>query len=88
MLIVDLKRPFLNWNTEYEVIKQNGNKLFQYVYTIVMVLLLMYFINIFDEINFKIAIVSITCVLVLLISIIDKYVRIQIKKNKLFNKIS
>ena len=88
MLIVDLKRPFLNWNTEYEVIKQNGNKLFQYVYTIMIVLLLMYFINVLDTINFNIALIIITSILTMLIIITDRYVRNQIKKNKLFNKIS
>ena len=88
MLIVDLKRPFLNWNTEYEVIKQNGNKLFQYVYTIMIVLLLMYFINVLDTINFNIALIIITSILTMLIIITDRYVKNQIKKNKLFNKIS
>lgn len=88
MLIVDLKRPFLNWNTEYEVIKQNGNKLFQYVYTLMIVLLLMYFINVLDEINFNIALIIITSILTMLIIITDRYVKNQIKKNKLFNKIS
>lgn len=88
MLIVDLKRPLLDWKAEYEVIKQNSNKLFQYVYTIVMVLLLLYFINIFDTINFNIAILIVSLIFIVLIFIIDKYVRMEINKNKMFDKIN
>ena len=88
MLIVDLKRPLLDWKAEYEVIKQNSNKLFQYVYTIVMVLLLMYFSSIFDTINFNIAILIVSLIFIVLIFIIDKYVRMEINKNKMFDKIN
>lgn len=88
MLIVDLKRPLLDWKTEYEVIKQNSNKLFQYVYMISIVLLLLYFINVLDTVNFNIAIMIITFIFIGLIIIIDKYVKIQINKGKLFDRIN
>ncbi len=88
MLIVDLKRPVLNWKNEYEVLKQNNNKLFQYIYTIFMVLTLMYFMNIFNDINFNTAILIISCIFVISIIFIDKYVKVQTKKNKLFDKIN
>lgn len=88
MLIVDLKRPLLDWKAEYEVIKQNSNKIFQYVYTISVVLLLMYFINIFDTINFNIVILIVSLIFIVLIFIIDKYVRMEINKNKMFDKIN
>ena len=53
-----------------------------------IVLLLMYFINVLDTINFNIALIIITSILTMLIIITDRYVKNQIKKNKLFNKIS
>lgn len=88
MLIIDLKRPILNWENEYEVLKQNSNKFFHYVYTIAIVLLLMYLISIFKTINFNIAIIGVTLIFAVLLLIVNKYAKIQIKKNKLFEKIS
>ena len=88
MVIVDLKRPILNWKNEYEVIKQNSNKFFQYVYTICIVLILMYMVNIFKDINFNIAIIAISIILMIFILLVNVYVKNQIKKNKLFKNIS
>lgn len=87
MLIVDLKRPILNWKSEYEVTKQNNNKVFQYVLTIIIVLLLMYFIKILKEIKLILAVLIITLILVIIILIINRYVKEKIKKGKLFNNI-
>ena len=42
MLIVDLLKPKLDWDTEYAVLKQNNNKIFQYVFTVFIILLLIY----------------------------------------------
>ena len=42
MLIVDLRRPILNWDSEYIVTKKNDNKIFQYVFMIIMILVLLY----------------------------------------------
>lgn len=88
MLIIDLKRPILNWENEYEVLKQNSNKFFHYVYTIAIVLLLMYLINILKTINFNIAIIGVTLIFVIVLLITNQYVRVQIRKNKLFEKIN
>ena len=57
MLIVDLRRPILNWDSEYIVTKKNENKIFQYVLMIIMILVLLYLANIFKEININIAII-------------------------------
>ena len=57
MLIVDLRRPILNWDSEYIVTKKNENKIFQYVLMIIMILVLLYLANIFEEININIAII-------------------------------
>lgn len=87
MLIVDIKRPIINWNTEIEVLKQNENKIFQYVWTIVIVLLLMYGYNVFENINIKIVMLILLIFFMVLLILLNIYVKKQIKKNKLFKKI-
>lgn len=87
MLIVDIKRPIMNWNTEIEVLKQNGNKVFQYVWTIVVILSLMYSYNIFENVNIYIAILILSILFTLVLWIFNIYVKKQIKNNKLFKNI-
>lgn len=87
MLIVDTKRPILNWNSEIEIFKQNGNKIFQYIWTITIILLLMYTYNIFKNVNINIVMLIIFIFFTILLFILDRYVKKQIKKNKLFKKI-
>lgn len=85
MTIVDLKKPNLDWVTETSVFKDNGNKLYQYVLTIFIVLILMYFAKIFKGINIfiSLSIMTITLIVVLILLII--YIKKNI--NKLFKKI-
>lgn len=85
MLLIDLKKPNLNWVNEESISKNNGNKLYQYVYTIFSFLILMYFSNIFENINFIISILSIIGILLLILIIIKKYIKNNI--NKIFSKI-
>ena len=87
MLIIDIKRPIMNWNSEIEVLKQNGNKIFQYVWTIIVVLLLMYIYRIFKDLNIYIGILATFITFIILLFSADIYVRKQIKRNKLFKNI-
>ena len=87
MLIVDIKRPILNWKAEIDVFKQNGNKIFQYVWTIIVVVLLMYIKSIFKNLNMYIAILGTFIIFFIILFIINIYVTNQIKKNKLFKNI-
>lgn len=86
MVLVDLSRPNLNWNVDYEAIKNNNNKLFQYVLTIIIILILIYFNKIFSDINLNIACILIFIILNILIIIINRIIKINIKK--LFSKIN
>lgn len=86
MVLVDLNRPNLNWNADYEAIKNNNNKLFQYVLTIIIILILVYLNKIFSEINLIISCLLIILILIILILIINKIVKINIKK--LYKKIN
>ncbi len=85
MVIVDLRKPNLDWVVETSPLKDNGNKLYQYVTTIIIVLLLMYFTRIFSNVNI---IISLSCIIGIL-SVVLVSIIIYIKKNidKLFKKI-
>lgn len=84
MLLVDLYRPNLEWKIEYEAVKSD-NKIFQYVFTIIIILLLVYFYKIFSDINLNLACLFIIFILILLVFILNKIIKFNI--NKLFNKI-
>ena len=86
MVIVDLRKPNLNWITETSAIKDNGNKLYQYVTTIIISLLFIYFMRIFENINIKISLCAIIFILIFILLIINIFVKKNI--NKLFEKIN
>ena len=86
MLIIDLLNPKLNWDTEYALFKQNNNKIFQYIFSLIIILLLVYFDNIFKKTSIDIAILITGIIfnnIIILINII-----IKIKQKKLFKKIN
>lgn len=85
MLIVDLRRPNLNWDTEYSVVKKSDNKFFQYAFMIINILFLMYISNIFKDTNILISLISETIIFVVIYVVIDRGVKKW--QNKLFNKI-
>lgn len=85
MLIVDLIRPKLEWDTEYEVFKQNNNKIFQYAFSVIIILLLMYFNNIFKDVEINTALM-ITALILLILIILILFIVKKIE-NKLLNKI-
>ena len=86
MVIVDLKKPNLDWITETSPIKDNGNKLYQYVTTIIILLLLMYLTKVFNDVNIIISLLAILIIFIIILFIINKYVKNNI--NKLFEKIN
>ena len=85
MLIVDLRRPYLNWNSEHSVVKNNDNKSFQYGLTIVMILLYMYISSIFKNINVTLTLSIEAFIFMVIFIIIDRI--IKKKSLKLFEKI-
>lgn len=86
MLIVDLRRPQINWDSEYEVTKNNQNKIFQYVFMIIMVLVYLYLAKVFNDLKVT-AFLAIQLVIFAVVFII---INLLIKKNieKLFEKIN
>lgn len=85
MLLLDLKKPYLNWNSEHSVVKRNDNKSYQYALTIIMILIYMYLSNIFKEINVTETLIIEIIIFMTIFIIIDRIVKR--KSNKLFDKI-
>ena len=85
MLIVDLRRPNLDWATEEAVVKKSDNKLFQYALMIVNILLLLYIATIFKEKNLTYYLVCEISLYAVIFVIIDRCVKKW--QRKLFNKI-
>lgn len=85
MLIVDLRRPNLDWSTEYTVVKKSDNKFFQYAFMIINVLFLMYIAKIFKDINVLVVLLAEIIIFTLLFVILDRCIKKW--QNKLFNKI-
>ena len=85
MLIVDLRRPNLDWDSEHSVVKRSDNKIFQYVFMIINVIFLMYIAKIFEGINIYLVLLGEFVIYLLLFIIINLCVKKW--QNKLFNKI-
>lgn len=86
MTWIDFSRPNLEWDVEYKAIQKNKNKFFQYVFLLLVILLLNYFIKIFTEINIWISISSLGIFLIGILFIIDRF--IKRKEYKLFYKVN
>ena len=86
MLIVDLQRPNLNWNSEMAVIKKSENKIFQYGFMIGMILILMYLTKLLETLNLKLAMLIEILIFGIAFILIDRIVKK--KSTKIFNKIN
>lgn len=86
MIIVDLLNPKLEWDSEYEILKQNNNRYFQYAFTVIVILILVYLNKVLEGINLNLAII-ITSIVFLFILIIE-LILIKIIENKLMKKIN
>lgn len=86
MLIIDFLNPKLNWDTEYEVLKQNKNKIFQYVFTVLIILFFIYLGNVLIKINIQYAVLITGIIFLVYILIINILVKAYSKK--IFSKIN
>ena len=85
MLLIDLINPNLNWDAEHEINKNNKNKIFQYAFTIYMIVFITYLSKILDNINIIMSYLVFADCLILTIFIINFVTKLMIKK--LFNRI-
>ena len=85
LVIVDLLNPKINWESEYEVIKNNRNKIFQYFFTILIIVIYKYLGEIFKGVAL---INTCLCICIILITIaVLINITIKLNERKLFNKI-
>ncbi len=87
MLIVDIKKPILNWKNETEIMKQNPNKIFQYIWNILIFVLMMYMKKALKNISVIYGSIVIIIVFALFDILINRYVKKQLNKNTFFNRI-
>ena len=85
MLMVDLKRPKLYWDSEYAVVKQNINMIFQFFLMFVITGILGGITYLMRDVNYIVYLSTIAILGVTIWIFIDRYVRKNI--NKLFEKI-
>ena len=83
--ILDLKKPKLNWDAEYVLVRQNSNILISIGLLGMIILTLIYFAKVFARLSLINAMITIASILAIIIIIIN----IIVKKNEkeLFNKI-
>ncbi len=85
MIIVDIRKPNLDWTSIESITKNNSNKMYRYVITIAIVLIFMYFAKIFKNMNYNIAIIIMNFILAIILISINIYIKKNIRK--IFNKI-
>ncbi len=84
-IIVDLKRPKLNWDTEYAVVKQNFNMIFCFAFSIAMIIIICLIGGVLGNMDLNIVAIISAVVLTFLIYLVYRY--FKIKDSKLLDKI-
>ncbi len=82
MILIDLKNPKLNWTTEYAVVKQNFNMIFQFIIVVIQGGIVIAICSYFNIQNSIIALIILFSISLL---IVTKYIKTN--ENKIFNKI-
>ena len=86
MLIVDLKKPKLEWNSEYAVVKQNMNLIWPVVLNIVNIMLIIALTTlVYGKINSYIVMIVFAIIYLAIVILVKKYIKNNV--NKLFEKI-
>lgn len=86
LIIIDLLMPKIEWDSEYEILKNNKNKLLQYVLIIFNIIFLIFIKNLFKNYNLNNSLIIFIIILIFIYTIIN--ILINKYKNKLFKKIS
>ena len=86
LCLIDLLNPKLEWDAEYEILKNNRNKLLQYVLIIINILFLIFADKVFIEHNLDKSLIAFGIVLIMILITIN--VIIKKYNNRLFKKIN
>ena len=85
LCLIDLLMPKLKWNSEYEILRNNKNKLLQYVLLIFNIIFLISINNLFNKFDLNISLSLYASILISIFIIINIYINKY--KNKLYRKI-
>ena len=85
MLIVDLKKPKLNWDNEYAVVKQNMNMIYEFALMFLIIITCIVVGFIFRNVNYIIPTTVLTLIFLTSSIILNTYVKRN--QGKLFDKI-
>lgn len=85
MLIVDLKRPKLNWDSEYAVAKQNMNLIFPVLLSMVNIVVIALMVYLFKDINVYLGLAVLGCLFMVVTFMVNKY--LYVNQNELADKI-
>ena len=85
MIIVDLKRPKLNWDSEYAVVKQNFNLIFPMIFSMINIAIIVVAVCLLKDINVYLGLAILGIVFIILTVITNKY--LKNKQYELANKI-
>ena len=86
MLIVDLKRPKLNWDSEYAVAKQNMNLIFPVLLSMVNIVVIALMVYLFKDINVYLGLTILGCLFMVVTFMVNKY--LYVNQNELADKIA
>lgn len=86
MIIIDLKKPKLEWDTEYAVVKQNINMIFQIIFVLIVLGGIVYLAQVLETLNVWFSLLIIFAIFSMVVVIIDKIIKKN--ENKLFKKIN
>lgn len=85
LLLLDLKKPIINWNEESLVVKDNERKIWPYCLAVLNFLILIYFTKIFKDISFIYSSLIMMLVILLILLVLNIYIKKNI--NKIFKNI-
>ena len=86
MIIVDLKRPKLNWDSEYAVAKQNMNLVFPVLLSMINIVIIALMVYLFKNINVYLGLAMLGCLFIIATFVANKY--LYNNQNELASKIS
>ena len=86
LVLMDIRNPKINWDSQYELLKNNNNKMLQYVLLILNILFLNYIKKVLRGVELNIAILIFIIVLVIIIILLNFIV--YKFKNEIFKKIN
>ncbi len=84
-LIIDLKKPKLEWDTEYAVVKQNLNLIFPMIFALIAICIMVAFGFLLNEIDYKLSLLILFVIFAATAYGVDRIVHKN--QTKLFEKI-